>query len=315
MREVFRSLPLDRSAARDALFAAGVATWVPPDCADGADDYGELLGRVLAVAPRPLDVTGAFEDGDPRSASLRLGGKTVYAALHDWKYVDPKLFALVNAALEVAGRDERVVELADDLADPYVVLVVDPDEKSALDRVGALARSVYVAEIEPSIFREQPCRRPAPRDALVRCVARRLGTDDLAVAEAALDAWVARTRAAVRAGERVKISRFGNFVVRDGRRGRRVEFKPSALWKDALAGVETSRFEDEPVRPEHAPPLAIRDVMSGEHDGVVVPTLGTFAYERFEAYSGRNPRTGERIHVPAKTLPTFLPDAALTRHE
>lgn len=33
--------------------------------------------------------------------------------------------------------------------------------------------------------------------------------------------------------------------------------------------------------------------------------FGSFTSKSYEAYTGRNPRTGETIHVPAKRLPTF----------
>ncbi len=33
--------------------------------------------------------------------------------------------------------------------------------------------------------------------------------------------------------------------------------------------------------------------------------FGSFTSKSYDAYTGRNPRTGETIHVPAKRLPTF----------
>ena len=40
---------------------------------------------------------------------------------------------------------------------------------------------------------------------------------------------------------------------------------------------------------------------------VEIRGLGTFELREYEAYEGRNPQTGEKIHVKAKKLPFFKP--------
>lgn len=40
-------------------------------------------------------------------------------------------------------------------------------------------------------------------------------------------------------------------------------------------------------------------------DRIEVRGFGSFSARTYEPYTGRNPRTGKHIHVPAKTLPFF----------
>lgn len=40
-------------------------------------------------------------------------------------------------------------------------------------------------------------------------------------------------------------------------------------------------------------------------DRIEIRGFGSFTSKSYEAYTGRNPRTGETIHVPAKRLPFF----------
>ncbi len=40
-------------------------------------------------------------------------------------------------------------------------------------------------------------------------------------------------------------------------------------------------------------------------DGVEIRGLGSFTVREYKAYSGRNPRTGETVHVAEKRLPFF----------
>ena len=40
-------------------------------------------------------------------------------------------------------------------------------------------------------------------------------------------------------------------------------------------------------------------------DRIEIRGFGSFENRHYEAYTGRNPRTGETIHVPAKKLPFF----------
>lgn len=53
-------------------------------------------------------------------------------------------------------------------------------------------------------------------------------------------------------------------------------------------------------------------VLSLQKDGVVqIAGFGTFSVETRPARTGRNPRTGEAINVPAKRTPKFVPAKAL----
>ncbi len=40
-------------------------------------------------------------------------------------------------------------------------------------------------------------------------------------------------------------------------------------------------------------------------DRIEIRGFGSFTSKNYDAYTGRNPRTGETIHVPAKRLPFF----------
>ncbi len=40
-------------------------------------------------------------------------------------------------------------------------------------------------------------------------------------------------------------------------------------------------------------------------EGVEIRGFGSFSIREYEAYEGRNPKTGERIKVPPKKLPFF----------
>ena len=46
-------------------------------------------------------------------------------------------------------------------------------------------------------------------------------------------------------------------------------------------------------------------------DTVQIAGLGTFSAKKRPARTGRNPRTGEAINVPAKRTPKFVPAKAL----
>ncbi len=41
---------------------------------------------------------------------------------------------------------------------------------------------------------------------------------------------------------------------------------------------------------------------------IIIPELGTFATKVSKARTGRNPRTGEALQIPAKTVPVFIPN-------
>ena len=43
----------------------------------------------------------------------------------------------------------------------------------------------------------------------------------------------------------------------------------------------------------------------GSGDRVEIRGFGSFSVKRYKAYTGRNPKTGSQIHVPAKRLPFF----------
>ncbi|KAK3575753.1 hypothetical protein CHS0354_030085 [Potamilus streckersoni] len=47
---------------------------------------------------------------------------------------------------------------------------------------------------------------------------------------------------------------------------------------------------------------------------VEIRGLGSFSVRRYNAYTGRNPRTGEKINVPEKFLPIFKPSKTLHEH-
>ena len=49
---------------------------------------------------------------------------------------------------------------------------------------------------------------------------------------------------------------------------------------------------------------AITEALSGEQD-VRLVGFGTFSVAQRKATQGRNPRTGERIHIPASRQPKF----------
>ncbi len=49
---------------------------------------------------------------------------------------------------------------------------------------------------------------------------------------------------------------------------------------------------------------SMTDALKSE-DGVEIRGLGSFTVRRYPAYAGRNPRTGEPVHVAAKRLPFF----------
>lgn len=43
----------------------------------------------------------------------------------------------------------------------------------------------------------------------------------------------------------------------------------------------------------------------GEDDGIEIRGFGSFTVRRYKSYEGRNPRTGELVHVAPKRLPFF----------
>lgn len=53
---------------------------------------------------------------------------------------------------------------------------------------------------------------------------------------------------------------------------------------------------------------AVFDSMAGalaDGDRVEIRGFGSFSTRQYDGYTGRNPRTGEAVDVPSKTLPTF----------
>ncbi len=43
------------------------------------------------------------------------------------------------------------------------------------------------------------------------------------------------------------------------------------------------------------------------HERVVISGFGTFSVRQSKARMGRNPKTGEAIHIAAKSVPKFVP--------
>jgi nucleoid DNA-binding protein len=75
--------------------------------------------------------------------------------------------------------------------------------------------------------------------------------------------------------------------------------------------AEEDRDEDEPPRPPVVPSVQalLEDVqVSG---AVQVPGLGIVGRRVYPGYEGRNPKTGQTIHVAEKAIITCLPDGAL----
>jgi DNA-binding protein HU-beta len=59
---------------------------------------------------------------------------------------------------------------------------------------------------------------------------------------------------------------------------------------------------------------SVLDIVAGSlrnGDTVTLVGFGTFTTRKRAARSGRNPRTGETIQIPASTLPVFKPGKAL----
>lgn len=54
-----------------------------------------------------------------------------------------------------------------------------------------------------------------------------------------------------------------------------------------------------------------RELARGEE--VQIIGFGTFAVKERKSHEGRNPRTGERIEIPANKLPTFRAGATLKK--
>ena len=48
-------------------------------------------------------------------------------------------------------------------------------------------------------------------------------------------------------------------------------------------------------------------------DRIEIRGFGSFVSREYEAYTGRNPRTGQSIHVPPKKLPFFKPGKELKK--
>ncbi len=55
---------------------------------------------------------------------------------------------------------------------------------------------------------------------------------------------------------------------------------------------------------------SMKDAMA-EGDRVEIRGFGSFKVKEYEGYSGRNPRTGEKVQVESKRLPFFRPGKEL----
>jgi DNA-binding protein HU-beta len=55
--------------------------------------------------------------------------------------------------------------------------------------------------------------------------------------------------------------------------------------------------------------IVTKTLQSG--DQIVIPGLGTFCVSNRAARTGRNPRTGEALEIPATRVPKFKPAKAL----
>ncbi|HSM36252.1 MAG TPA: HU family DNA-binding protein [Longimicrobiales bacterium] len=51
---------------------------------------------------------------------------------------------------------------------------------------------------------------------------------------------------------------------------------------------------------------AIKDALAAHHH-IEIRGFGTFKVRERKARMARNPRTGERVHVPSRTVPVFKP--------
>ena len=55
---------------------------------------------------------------------------------------------------------------------------------------------------------------------------------------------------------------------------------------------------------------AVKDAL-GKGESVRIVDFGTFSVKRRKARSGRNPRTGKSLKIPAKKVPAFSPGKGL----
>lgn len=73
-----------------------------------------------------------------------------------------------------------------------------------------------------------------------------------------------------------------------------------------IAGVTKGKVEK---IIETAIDLMIKTLANGE--GVTLVSFGTFEIRNRVARTGRNPKTGEKIHIPATRTPAFIAGKAL----
>jgi nucleoid DNA-binding protein len=89
------------------------------------------------------------------------------------------------------------------------------------------------------------------------------------------------------------------------------------------------REHHEPAKIDHEPPQdgsmdtskdrndaaesTFAKLSAGEEESSIAG-LGTFSVRKYKAYEGRNPRTGETVRVPGKSLPFYMPDGALREY-
>jgi hypothetical protein len=250
-----------------------------------------VRSKLVALFEEPIriDLAAACEGGEPTVEGV-VGACRIRTRVASSQRFDQHLAGLINRALAHQGIDARLTALGlDPVCEPEAWMVASDEERAQLEEAGAslsVPEPVFEVREEagpPRLFEARPFWSPWDPGALKPEIA----------------AWAASLSSRLAGEEEVPLGNLFRF-----RRGRTVDGASVTLGfraEDCNEVVEGAvAYQGEPA---WGP--AVLEALRGEYDAVELPGVGWIIKNQLEGYEGRNPRTGEVIRVPGKTVLRF----------
>jgi hypothetical protein len=273
----------------DALQSDGLAV---TDAALSSDEgLPSVLSRLVALFAKPIriDLVAACEGGAPTVEGV-VGACRIRTRMASSQGFDQNLAGLINRALAHQGVDAQLTALGlDPVCEPEAWIAASDEERAQLEEAGAslsVAEPLFEVREEagpPRLFEARPFWAPWDPGALRPEIA----------------AWAGSLSSRLASEEEVPLGNLFRF-----RRGRTVDGASVTL---GFRAEDCNEVVEGAVGYLGAPAWgsAVLEALRGEFDAVELPGLGWIIKNQLEGYEGRNPRTGEVIRVPGKTVLRF----------
>lgn len=232
------------------------------------------LSRLVALFEEPvrIDLAASGEGREP-TVEVVVGACRIRTPVASSQGFDQNLAGLLNRALEHQGIDARLTALGlDPVCEPESWMVASDEERARLEEAGP-----------PRLFEARPFWAPWDSGAL----------------RPEMAAWAGAISSRLAREEEVPLGNLFLF-----RRGRTVD---GAFVTQGFRAEDCNEVVAGEVGYQGEPSWgsAVLEALRGEFDAVELPGLGWLIKNELPGYEGRNPRTGQVIRVPGKTVLRF----------